>query len=103
MYTRRACHVHAVRLLLAAFVAVCFAAPGAYAQTPPRYTVTDIGPFEPRAVNEMGQATGYAIIDGRGYAALWDGTFKTINPPGAASGEAHGINGHGQVTGMVLF
>ena len=99
---RQARHATPLLLLAAVVCAAAFGAPDAAAQAP-RYTVTDLGPFEPRAVNEMGQATGYAIIDGRGYAALWDGTFKTINPPGASSGEAHGINGHGQVAGMALF
>ncbi|HEX8337350.1 MAG TPA: DUF3466 family protein [Pyrinomonadaceae bacterium] len=96
-------HVHAFRLLLAAVFAVGLAAPGASAQAQPRYTVTDLGPFEPRSVNEMGQVAGYAIIDSRGFAVFYDGTFKTINPPGAASGEAYGVNGHGQVGGVALF
>ena len=103
MSTRPARHVKALKLLLAAVFAACLAAPGASAQAPPRYTVTDLGPFTPHGVNEVGQVAGRAIIDGRGFAVFHDGTFKTINPPGAASGEAYGVNGHGQVGGVALF
>ncbi|MBV9927049.1 MAG: DUF3466 family protein [Acidobacteria bacterium] len=104
MFVRRACHATAVKLLLAAVCAVCLAAPGAFAQTPPpRYTITDLGPFTPYGVNEMGQVAGYAVINGRGFAAFYDGAFKTILPPGASSSEARAVNGHGQVTGMALF
>jgi hypothetical protein len=63
MSTRRARHVQAFKLLLAAVFAAGLV--DASAQAPPRYTVTDLGPFAPRGVNEMGQAAGSAIIDGR--------------------------------------
>lgn len=108
MSLRRAQHVPTIRLLFAlVFAASCLslcAAPAASArQTTPRFTVTDLGPFTPRGVNEMGQVTGVAIIDGHQYAVLWDGTFKTINPPGSAYAQVGSINNHGQVSGSALF
>lgn len=99
---RRARRTTPLLLLAAAVCAAAFGAPDAAAQAP-RYTVTDLGPFAPASVNEMGQVAGSAIIDSRGFAVFHDGTFKTINPPGAASGEAYGVNGHGQVAGVALF
>lgn len=103
MSLHRARHAHAFRLLLAAAFAACLAPLDSFAQAPPRYTVTDLGPFTPAGVNEMGQVTGSAILDSRGYAALWDGAFKTINPPGAVFGRAGSINNHGHVNGTADF
>src|ERR1044072_327401 len=103
MFIRRARHVQAFMLLLAALLVNCLAAPAVHAQSTPRYTVTDLGSFTPRGVNEMGQVAGTAIIDGRQYAALYDGTLKTINPPGSSYADAQGINNHGQVVGFATF
>ena len=100
---RRARHATPLLLLAAAVFAAAFCASDASAQTPPRYTVTDIGPFAPSSVNEMGQAAGSAIVNSRAFAAFWDGTFKTINPPGAVSGRAGSINNHGHVVGTADF
>src|SRR5215218_6610830 len=100
MSPRRARHSRnslTLGLLVAAVCAASFGALEAAAQAPPRYTVTDLGPFTPRGVNEMGQAVGYAIIDGRQYAVLYDGTFKTINPPGSYAADAWSVNNRGQV------
>ena len=106
MSLRRACHARhslTLRLFVAAVCAASFGALDAFAQAPPRYTVTDLGPFTPRGVNEMGQVAGTAIIDGRQYAVFYDGTFKTINPPGTPLAEAWGINNHGTVVGSAFF
>ncbi|HEX8146655.1 MAG TPA: hypothetical protein VF591_05715 [Pyrinomonadaceae bacterium] len=103
MSMRRPRRVHAFNLLLAALFAAGCAAPRAFAQSPPRYTVTDLGPFTPRGVNEMGQAAGSAIIDSRQYAVLYDGTLKTINPPGSYAAAAWGVNNRGQVVGWASF
>lgn len=105
MHARRARHVHVVRLLLLVALAAACAAPdaAAQAQQQPRYTITDLGPFEPFSLNEMGQVVGSAIIDGRGYAVLWDGTFKTINPPGSYFAQAGSINNHGHINGSASF
>jgi probable HAF family extracellular repeat protein len=102
MSPRRAHHATLTKLLIAAVFAACLVVPDAAAQVP-RYTVTDIGPFEPRGVNDVGQATGRAIINGRGFAALYDGAFKTINPPGAASAEAWAVNNRGQAIGTAFY
>ncbi|HEX6183659.1 MAG TPA: DUF3466 family protein [Pyrinomonadaceae bacterium] len=99
---RRARHATPLLLLTAAVFAAAFGAPDAAAQGP-RYTVTDLGPFAPASVNEMGQVAGSAIIDGRAFAAFWDGTFKTINPPGSVSGRTGSINNHGHVIGTATF
>jgi probable HAF family extracellular repeat protein len=88
--------------LAAALFAVCLSASDAAAQTP-RYTVTDLGPFEPFTVNEVGQVAGSAIIEGRAYAVIWDGTLKTINPPGSVSAGAGSVNNRGQVGGTAQF
>lgn len=102
MSLRHALRVLPLRLFVAAAFAACFGATYAAAQSP-RYTVTDLGPFDPADVNEMGQVVGSATIDSRGHAALWDGTFKTINPPGSAFAQAGSINNHGHVSGSALF
>lgn len=103
MSLRRARHVHACKLLLSAVFAACFVTPDIFAQAAPRYIVTDLGPFTPRGVNEMGQVAGIAIIDGHQYAVIYDGTFKTINPPGTLLAEAWGINNRGTVVGSAFF
>ena len=103
MSTRRARHVHAFKLLLAAVFAAGCAAPDAFAQVQPRFAVTDLGPFTPRGVNEMGQAAGSAIIEGRQYAVFYDGTLKTINPPGSYAAHAWGVNNRGEVVGWASF
>ena len=100
MSPRRARHVTLTRLLTATAFSACLVAFDAAAQAA-RYTVTDIGAFEPRAVNDAGQAAGRAIIDGRQFAVFYDGTFKTINPPGASAAEAWAVNNRGQVIGTV--
>ncbi|MET0646542.1 MAG: DUF3466 family protein [Pyrinomonadaceae bacterium] len=103
MSLRRARHSFAFKLLTAAAVlAAAFGAPDAAAQSP-RYTITDLGPFTPASVNEVGQVAGVAIIDGPQYTALWDGTFKTINPPGSVTGYAGSINNHGHVNASATF
>jgi probable HAF family extracellular repeat protein len=99
---RHARHSAPLLLLAAAVCAAAVCASDASAQTP-RYTVTDLGPFAPASVNEVGQVTGSAILDNRAYAAFWDGTFKTINPPGAVSGRAGSINNHGHAVGTADF
>lgn len=63
MSLRRSLHALSLRFLVAAITAACIGAPDAAAQSP-RYTVTDLGPFEPSSVNEMGQVAGVAIING---------------------------------------
>src|SRR3954466_15211310 len=102
MSLRRSLHVLYFGLLAAAITAACVGASDAAAQTP-RYTVTDLGPFTPAGVSEVGQVAGSAIIDGRGYAALWDGTLKTINPPGSVFARGGSINNHGHVSGSAVF
>src|SRR5215213_898161 len=102
MSLRRARHSLAFKLLAAAVLAASFGASDAVAQVP-RYTVTDLGPFEPSSVNEVGQVAGVAIVDGSQYTALWDGTFKTINPPGSVTGYAGSINNHGHVNASATF
>ena len=99
---RRARHSKPFLLLAAAVCVAAVCASNTFAQTQ-SYTVTDLGPFAPASVNEMGQVTGSAILDGRAYAAYWDGTFKTINPPGAVSGRAGSINNHGHAVGTADF
>lgn len=107
MSPRHARHATLTRLLIAtvasvcAACAVCFVAPDAAAQTA-RYTVTDLGPFEPRGVNDVGQVAGRAFIDGREFAVLYDGAFKTVNPPGSSSAEAWSVNNRGQIVGSVF-
>lgn len=88
-------------LLIVTLFAACLAAPDAAAQSP-RYTVTDLGPFEPRGLNDVGQVAGSATISGRGFAVFYDGTLKTINPPGAAFADAWAVNNRGQVVGSVF-
>ncbi|MCA1613894.1 MAG: hypothetical protein LC800_07045, partial [Acidobacteria bacterium] len=98
----RRLHPTLVPALLAALCAAAsLCAPAASAQTV-RYTVTDLGPFGPRGVNDAGQVAGSAIINGRGFAVLYDGTMKTINPPGSAGAEAWAINHRGQIAGSTL-
>ncbi|HEY9404326.1 MAG TPA: DUF3466 family protein [Pyrinomonadaceae bacterium] len=101
MFPRRA-RTPLTTILLATAFAVCLCAFETSAQAP-RYTVTDLGAFEPRRVNDVGQVAGRAIINGHGFAALYDGAFKTINPPGAASAEAFSINERGQVVGSASY
>ena len=101
MSPRRAHQASLTRLLIATVCALCVFAPDAAAQTV-RYTVTDLGAFEPRGVNDVGQAAGRAFIDGRQFAVLYDGAFKTVNPPGAAAAEAWSVNNRGQLVGSVF-
>ena len=103
MSPRRARHATLTRTLIATVVvcAACLAAPDAAAQTA-RYTVTDIGAFEPRGVNDVGQVAGRAFIGGREFAILYDGTFKTVNPPGSAAAEAWSVNNRGQLVGSAF-
>jgi probable HAF family extracellular repeat protein len=98
MHLRCAHHTRPAKLLALAILVICFGPLDAAAQAP-RYTVTDLGPFEPAAVNDVGQVVGFAIIDGRGHAVLYDGSFKTIDPPGTVSPRATGINNRGQIVG----
>jgi probable HAF family extracellular repeat protein len=100
MSPRHARHTPLNALLVAAIFVACLGALDAAAQSP-RYTVTDLGPFEPRGVNDVGQVAGRAIINGRGFAVLYDGTFKTINPPDSVSAEAWAVNNRGQVIGTL--
>lgn len=102
MFLRRALQVLPVRLLAAAVFAACLGASDVAAQSP-RYTVTDLGPFTPSGLNEVGQVVGDAVIDGRGFAVLWDGAFKTINPPDSVFAQAGSVNNHGHVSGSALF
>src|SRR5687768_8243344 len=99
MFPRRARTPLTTILLTTAF-AVCLCAFETSAQAP-RYTVTDLGPFEPRGVNDVGQVAGRAIIDGRGYAVVYDGTLKTINQTAGNGPEAWAINNRGEVVGTV--
>ena len=101
MFPRRARTLLTTILLSTAF-AFCLCAFETSAQAP-RYTVSDLGPFEPQRVNDVGQVAGRAIINGRGFAALYDGAFKTVNPPGASSAEAFSINERGQVVGSAFY
>lgn len=104
MSPRRARHATLTRLLIATVVAVChvwLVAPDAAAQAA-RYTVTDLGAFEPRGVNDVGQVAGRAFVGGREFAVLHDGTFKTVNPPGSSSAEAWSVNNRGQAVGSVF-
>ncbi|MCA1567939.1 MAG: hypothetical protein LC803_20295 [Acidobacteria bacterium] len=90
------------KLLVAVIFAACICVFDAPAQSP-RYTVTDLGAFEPRGVNDVGQVAGRAIINGRGFAVVYDGTLKIINPPESSSSEAYAINNHGQIVGTILI
>src|SRR5215212_380972 len=99
MYLRRARHSLKLRLLVAAVCAASFGALEAAAQAPPRYTVTDLGPFTPRGVNEMGQVSGTAIIDFHQHAVFYDGTLKTVSPPESYYADAWAVNNRGQVIG----
>jgi probable HAF family extracellular repeat protein len=99
---RRARHATPLLLLAAAVFAAAFGAPDAAAQTP-RYTVTDLGPFEPSSVNEMGQVAGSAILDSRSHVAYWDGTFRSINPPGSVSARGGSVNNLGHVNATANF
>ena len=102
MSLRCAHHTRPAKLLALAILATCFSPLNTAAQAP-RYTVSDLGPFTPRGVNEVGQAAGFAIIGGRGFAVLYDGTLKTINPNGASYAEANAVNNNGQVIGLASF
>jgi len=102
MSLRRAHNTIPTAFLVAAIFAACFGALDAAAQSP-RYTVTDLGEFEPSGVNDVGQVAGRAIISGRLFAVVYDGTLRTINPPEGASAEAHAINNRGQVVGTVFI
>lgn len=89
-------------LLLPAFAALCvihFVAARAVAQSP-RYTVTDLGAFTVRAINDRGEVVGQMVNK----AVLYrDGAVRDITPPGAVSAVANGINNRGEVAGSVSF
>ena len=70
----------------------------------PQYTVTDLGDFNPRAMNNSTTVVGLMVNQ----AVLWrNGVLTTITPPGGpqilATGEARGINDLDQAVGRVTF
>ena len=65
-----------------------------------QYTVTDLGPFTVRTMNDLGQAAG---VMGNRPVLYNDGLIKDITPPGGNGGEAYGINNSGHVVGRVSF
>src|SRR5712691_7188804 len=72
-----------------------FAGSSARAQSS-QYTVTDLGPFTVRTMNDLGQAAG---VMGNRPVLYNNGLIKDITPPGGNGGEAYGINNAGHVVG----
>ena len=72
--------------------------------TSPQYTVTDLGDFSPRAINNSTTVVGSTLTQ----AILWrNGVITDITPGGGpqtiAQGAAHGINDLDQVVGRVTI
>lgn len=70
----------------------------------PQYTVTDLGDFSPRAINDSSTVVGSTLTK----AILWrNGVLTDITPPGGpqtvAHGVAHGINDLDQAVGRVTI
>jgi len=69
---------------------------------PLRYSVVDLGPMWPSAINDRGQVAGYApTTGGRLHAVLWQSGKRTDlgTLPGFADSYALSLNATGQVTG----
>lgn len=75
---------------------------GASAQTP-QYTITDLGPFIARRLNNSAQVVG-ATPSGTQKAILFrDGVMTELLPPNATTSSGWGINNLGDVVGETLF
>lgn len=86
------------RALASALFLLSLAA-SARAQTP-AYTVTELGAFTARGMNEHGQVVGNAATRAVLYS---EGVLTDITPPGGQTAVAYDINDHGQVAGEVFF
>ena len=81
---------------------ICGFCAGASAQTP-QYTITDLGLFDARRVNQSGQVVG-ATQTGTQKAILFkEGVIRELLPPGGTTSAAWGINNFGEVVGETLF
>ena len=68
-----------------------------------QYTVTELGDFEPRALNNSGTVVG-SRTNGDVRAVLFrNGQLTDITPPGGVLAAANGINDLDQVVGRVFF
>jgi len=88
--------------ILAALAIACtlhVASTSASAQSS-QYTITDLGPFTVRTMNDLGQAAG---VMGNKAVLYNNGVITDLTPPGGITGEASGINNSGQVVGWVFF
>ena len=71
------------------------------AQTQPRrYTITDLGAFTARAMNDAGEVAGSM---GNKAVLYSNGSLSDITPPNGVIAEALGLNNVGQVVGKVFF
>jgi probable HAF family extracellular repeat protein len=69
----------------------------------PQYTVTDLGAFSPRRINDSAQVVGASSF-GRLIAMLYrEGVLLDITPPNGISASAWDINNSGDVVGSVSF
>jgi len=91
--------VPTVSILAALACILHFASSSACAQSS-QYTITDLGPFTVRTMNDLGQAAG---IMGNKPVLYNNGVISDITPPGGIRGEASGINNSGHVVGWVFF
>lgn len=91
--------------ILTTLIIVCVLHPGVLcAQAPsPQYTITDLGVFTARRMNDSAQVVG-TMVNGRQTAMLYkDGVLRDISPPNADVSAAHDINNLGDVVGEVFF
>lgn len=66
----------------------------------PQYTVTDLGSFTARSLNDSSRVAGSM---GNKAVLHSDGVLRDITPPGGVIAEAFGINNLGQVVGRVFI
>ena len=65
-----------------------------------RYTITDLGAFTARAMNDAGEVAGSM---GNKAVLYSNGSLSDITPPNGVIAEALGLNNVGQVVGKVFF
>src|SRR5262245_45191792 len=73
----------------------------------PSYTITMLGPAVPPAdedacansVNESGHAVGYAQVNGKRRAVVWNPNQQTLVPAWGSESRAIAINASGQIVG----
>ena len=66
----------------------------------PQYTITDLGPFTPKAINTSSSVAGSM---GNQAVLFRDGVLSNITPPGGVIAEALAINDLDQVVGQSFF